>query len=466
MGHAFSWFLAIRYLRGRWINFLGILGVAVAVWAPIVVIAVFSGFISGIRQDVRRCTPDLLVTDLPARQSYEALRPTIEQDRDVAASAPRLRHYGTFYLRNTGNLVEHSRAIEFSHLDTNFVMLVGIDQGREVRATSIADWVGRAPRQSRPHDALHPLDVPLAAQQRGRQRIGLPVSDGETRQLCPGLLLGSHRVRNLPFLDIGDPIDLLTAVYDDRAGSKGEVKPLQKLFEYAGAFQTGHRLHDETHAYVPIEALRTMLGHDAEDDGSIDLITDVAINVVPGADLHAVAGRLQQALAPLVPGGKVSVLDWEEQNDVFLGATTVERAMMKIVLFVVMLIAAFLIYATLSMMVTQKVKDIGILGALGGAPASVGSVFVFCGFVIGVTGGLIGAGAGVLTTIWLNEILDALHLQLFPADMFDLARLPVELDLAWVVQVTLLALALSLLVAWLPARRAARMDPVQSLSYE
>jgi lipoprotein-releasing system permease protein len=172
----------------------------------------------------------------------------------------------------------------------------------------------------------------------------------------------------------------------------------------------------------------------------------------------------------LPPGAAPEVLTWEQQNAVFLGAVDLERAMMTLVLFVVMLIAAFLIYATLNMMVAQKVKDIGILTALGGAPAAVGAIFTRCGFVIGVLGGLLGLGAGILSTIWLDAfdkwMLHTFGFELFPSEMFDLPQIPYQLESGWIALVALAALALSLLVAWRPARRAARMHPVEALSYE
>jgi lipoprotein-releasing system permease protein len=144
--------------------------------------------------------------------------------------------------------------------------------------------------------------------------------------------------------------------------------------------------------------------------------------------------------------------------------------MMTLVMFVVMLIAAFLIYATLNMMVTQKVKDVGILSALGGAPAAVGAIFTRCGFVIGALGGAAGMAAGTLSAIYLDTFDKWMHdtfgFELFPREMFDLPHIPYQLEPALIVQVALAALGLSLLVAWLPARKAARMHPVQALAYE
>ena len=84
VGSAFSWLLALRYLRSRWVNVIGVIGVMFAVWALIVVRGIFSGFIGDIRTEVRRSAPDLLVTSLPRETGYETLRQALA-DPDVVA---------------------------------------------------------------------------------------------------------------------------------------------------------------------------------------------------------------------------------------------------------------------------------------------------------------------------------------------------------------------------------------------
>jgi ABC-type lipoprotein release transport system permease subunit len=464
MGKAFSWLLALRFLRARWVNFIAIGGVTIAVVALIVVIAVFSGFIGDIRTDLRRSSSDLLVTDLPPLQSYEHLLPALQGDHDVAALAPRLRYYAEFRLLNGHNLVEHSQQLDFSSLDSPFVQLLGIDPVAESQVVPLQSWLENVPRDQRPPDLDHPLTVPAQAVWEGLRRASMPAAvRPESQPGLPGILLGNQRVQ-FYFVEVGDPIELLSA----QVKAAGPTQLVQKRFAFAGAFHSGSRMFDEGSALVPIEALRTMLGQDAADDGSIDLISDIAVRLQPGADVQQVSARLQQKVQALLPPGskRCSVLTWEEQNAVFLGAVDVERAMMKVVMFAVMLIAAFLIYATLHMMVTQKVKDIGILSALGGAPRNIGAIFVLCGLVDGLLGCGIGSVLGVSLALHLNQVLDLLHIQLFPPNMYALKEVPVQLDAIWVVQVDVVALLLSLLVAWLPARKASRMHPVEALSYE
>ena len=486
MGPAFSWLLALRYLRSRWVNVLGVLGVAMAVWALIVVRSIFSGFIADIRIDIRNSSPDLLITSLPHETGFEvpyeegrpSLRELLADDPDIVAASPRLRHYGVFHQRGTTSRVL-STEVDFSNVRNSFVQMLGIDPELEQQVIPLADWLAagdrRLPQLGMTDDTgLNPdMTVPDASEYKARRRAGLPVPDEvqDFRASWPGLLLGYARMRHLRYLRVGDPLDIVSVDFQGPgSGADGDVQPLQKVFATAGCFETGALLFDETTALVPIEPLRTMLGHDETDFGSIDLITDIAIRARAGmtdAELEAMAERLPALIAiALPPDATPAAYTWEGQNKVFLDAIEVERSMMTIVLFVVMLIAAFLIYACLNMMVSQKVKDIGIVSALGGSPSGTGAIFTRCGLVIGLVGCSLGTLLGLLSVWNLNPILSALGIELFPRDLFDLREVPYEIDEWWVLGIAASSFALTVLVSWIPARKAARMHPVVALSYE
>jgi ABC-type lipoprotein release transport system permease subunit len=491
---AFSPFLAIRYLLTRRINLLSVGGVLFAVWAMIVVNSVFTGFVSEIRTDVRNSAPDLLVTDLPHDTGYEGLRAVIEADAAVLASAPRLRHHGLCQpLRTPGGMSRPVAAseVDFDHTKGGFALLLGIDPIREAAVTDLQGWlqhgvdpllrhfgIERPPSTvlDEPADRRTMLKVPDEVEWRGRSRAGLPqqTTAGTHASSFPGLLLGWRRAWRMPWVQNGDPIDLVTAAFVSD-GNTSHLRTHRVRMAFAGWFSTGHRTFDETQAMLPIETLRTALGHDLADPGSIDLVTDIAIRLQPGTTATATAAcktRLRAAVQALLPAGSApcSVLDWEEQNPVFLSAVAHEQAMMQFVLFVVMLVSAFVIYATLHMMVVQKWKDIGILAALGGTPRGIGAVYLLCGFVVAMVGALLGSGLGALSVHYLNDLNDWLFaetgLELFPRALFDLQKVPVRLETSWLLSVALGSMVLSLVVAYVPSRKASRMNPVKALSYE
>ena len=158
---------------------------------------------------------------------------------------------------------------------------------------------------------------------------------------------------------------------------------------------------------------------------------------------------------------------WRERNEQFLANVSHQRGLMKIVLIVIMVVAAFLMLATLSMMVTEKTSDIGILTAMGGTPFGVTTVFLACGVVITVAGVGLGLMTGVLTAVYLEEIRQALlwltGVDLFPLDVYNLQRVPCRIEPAWLLQVTAMAMVTGILASVLPALRAARHDPLVSL---
>ncbi|MBZ0149963.1 MAG: hypothetical protein K8J09_00415, partial [Planctomycetes bacterium] len=87
-------FLALRYLVTRPINLLGMAGITISVWALIVVVSVFTGFIDVVQRHVHSASADIIVSALPTWATWSKLQPALRDDENVAASAPRLLHYG------------------------------------------------------------------------------------------------------------------------------------------------------------------------------------------------------------------------------------------------------------------------------------------------------------------------------------------------------------------------------------
>lgn len=487
MARAFSWFLAIRYLLSRWVNLLGMVGVALAVWALIVVVAVFTGFISDIRANTRNAAPDVLVTNLPDDASYAELDALIREESDVVATAPRIRLRVLYYpLGERPRRAKRSDPMPVTALAFDSVELLGVDFTHERAISNVEDWLDITA-----HDHLYgpwsadptaPLTVTDNYLERARRIVGQPPRVGATLRTPPGLLLGTARATQLV---PGQEISIVGASYVEGAEERPRLRKLRRVFALSGGFLTENRVFDQTKAIVDIEELRDLLGHSAFNPNSIDIVTDIGIKATEDADLDALATRLEARIGERLGVG--SALTWVDQNRLFLGIVDQERGMMKLILFVVVLVSVFLIYATMHMMVTQKIKDIGVLSAMGASRQGVGQVFLLCGVTIAVIGCLGGATLGCLTSAyldyidkvwiqyglaeavsWVSELFggDRVALSLFPPELYALKTIPTVIEPAWVAQVTIGAFVMTLLAAWIPARRAARMEPVQALSYE
>lgn len=292
-----------------------------------------------------------------------------------------------------------------------------------------------------------------------------------TRASTRGCVLGLGRMHALASGPVpGQRIDILGAVRRVE-GSASKIVSLSFYAHVSGAYATPYRAVETAYAFVPIDVLRKAMGYDPDilgpADEPLDPVSEVAVKAKPGTDLDALASRLSGALTNKFAA---RVLTWQQQNSTYLSAVAHERALMKFVLFVVLLVSAFMIYAMLHMMVMQKWKDVGILTALGATPRGIATIFVLCGLIVATAGSLLGTALGIWSAVrvddldrWFSENFGA---SLFPRNIYVIAKIPHSLEPAWIAQVICFTIGLALIVSWLPARRAARLSPVEALSYE
>lgn len=439
-------FLAIRYLLTRPINLLGMFGITLSVWALVVVVSLFSGFIHVVEDHVHKAGADVSVVDLPPWASWPKLKAALADDPNVGAVAPRLVHYGLLHRPGKrppppplpGRTALHGG-------DQPFLFVLGIDPDAEAGATGFAGWITdpEIPADLRP-DAAAPL-----AGRAGRAAV----------------LVGVERMRS-EGLRPGDEVMLTTGVV--RTAADGSSSPIQVQIPLVvgGAFKTKHGGFDGNNVFVAIDTLRQALLPDAP-----DAVQELAVRLVDPTSLDDSADRIGRAVQRAVDRGdqraRGEALTWREKNRGFLQSVEHQRGLLKIVLVVIMVVAAFLMLATLSMMVTEKTSDIGILTAMGGTPFGVTQVFLACGLTITVLGVLLGVATGSLTAIYLEEIRQFLlwstGIDLFPLQVYNLDRVPCHIDPLWLLQVAGMALGTGAVVSALPALRAACHDPLVSL---
>jgi lipoprotein-releasing system permease protein len=145
-----------------------------------------------------------------------------------------------------------------------------------------------------------------------------------------------------------------------------------------------------------------------------------------------------------------------------------EKAMVSLLLFLIVLVAAFNIVSSLVMVVTDKKSDIAILRTLGASPATITRIFMVQGTIIGVIGTVSGAILGIVFASgisgfvgWLNNVM-GLHL----FDAYFINYLPSYLRWQDVLTIVSLSLVLSFLATIYPAMRAAKIQPAEALRYE
>lgn len=444
----YRWFLALRYLLARPINLLGVIGVMLGVWSLIVVVSIFSGFLKEVGKHLQSSTADATAIALPQRGGFRDYAEVILADPNVAACAPRVVWQGL--LHPFGDAIGRApppAGMSEMGADTPFVSVIGIDLELERAVTEVADWVRRITdpelRVANPDDVLGPID--------GR----------------PALLLSRQRML-ADAVETGDRAKITVGVLVRQGGSE-QLDFESAAFTVAGAYETTYAGFDGLNVFVDVDALRALV---APPDAPPDYVNEIAIRFHDASRAEATAERLERLLNErFSPRSKrIHVQTWAQANAMQLGNVEHQRSLMKLVLFVIMVVAAFLMYATLSMMVTEKTHDIGILTAMGASSSGVMAVFSGCGLAITVAGVVLGVIAGCVSSIYLDAfntwVGSTFGVDLFPVRIYHLRHVPYALDPLWIAQVSVVALVLGCAVAALPAWRAGRHDPLQSLRQE
>jgi lipoprotein-releasing system permease protein len=175
-------------------------------------------------------------------------------------------------------------------------------------------------------------------------------------------------------------------------------------------------------------------------------------------------------LPVMMAAGDVTIWTWRDSSGAFLQALQMEDNIMFIILSILVLIATLNIVSGLIMLVKNKSRDIGILRTMGLSEGSILRVFFICGSSIGVAGTIAGVALGCAFAIWIDPIFNAVN-WVAGGGVWDpsvrlISSLPARLELGDVGSAMALALGLSFVVTIFPARRAARMNPVEALRYE
>jgi len=171
--------------------------------------------------------------------------------------------------------------------------------------------------------------------------------------------------------------------------------------------------------------------------------------------------RVKNSLKELSKRGYI-VNTWIETNQVLFSALKLEKITMFIILSLIIVVASFNIFATLTVKVVEKTKDIGILRALGFSSRKILSVFSIQGIILGSIGVSFGVSLGLLICVMLKEY----QFIKIPQQIYYIEYLPVSLNAKDIILISLLGVILAFISSLFPAVRASRLKPCQALRYE
>ena len=254
------------------------------------------------------------------------------------------------------------------------------------------------------------------------------------------------------------PGDTLTLTSPNSSATAFGSAPIQKAYTVGGIFSVGMSEYDQAFIYMPLQQAQLFFGR----EGSVDKIE------IKLKDPDQTAATRPLVVAAAGPDGVVT--DWRDNNQSFFNALEVERNTMRLILMLIVLIAAMNIISGLIMLVKNKGRDIAILRTMGAGQGAIMRIFFMSGSAIGVLGALAGLVLGVLFCAYIQQIQAfvqwATGSDVFSADVYFLSHIPAKLDWNEVAGVALLALGASFLATLPPAFQAARIDPVEALRYE
>jgi lipoprotein-releasing system permease protein len=419
---AFEWMIAWRYLRARRaeggvsvMTWISLVGITLAVFALIATLAVRSGFRAEFVDTILGANAHVTVYEMGVVQpngaidrsirNYDALAADIAAVEGVTRVAPIVR--GQVMATYQGN-----------------------NAGMEVYGIS-ADDLATIPRVADPQTA-----------------------QGDIARFGEGIAIGSGIARSLG-AQLGDRIRIISP---DGVRTAFGTSPRINAYEVTYIFTAGRYDIDRTRAYLPLSEAQSYFNSEGA-------VNELEVMVTDPEEVDRIAPAILTAA-----GDTALIWTWREASSGFLNALDIEDNVMFVILSVLVLIAAMNIVSGLIMLVKNKGRDIGILRTMGLSEGSVLRIFFICGAFTGIIGTALGVILGCLFALYVDQIFGLVNWMsggnAWDPSIRGIYFLPAKLEFGDVMSAVGLSLGLSFIVTIFPARRAARMNPVEALRYE
>ena len=409
--------IAWRYLRSRrgskllsLISIIAIGGVLVGVSALIVIIGVMNGLQHDLREKILVGSPDIRVLtygeDLKI-DDWPAVLAKVRKQPGVVTAAP-------FVL-------------------TEALMTAGHDYAGGVYVVGLQPQARGVP------------DVTTIRSHTTQGDFRFASTDGQHRGVVLGKLLALRFNKWA-----GDSINLLSAGRGKMNPVTGGFVPRVETFEVTGIVSTGMYEYDNSYAFIALDKAQIL----ADLGGGV---TGVEVKTADRWQAATVASQLRAAL-----GWPYRTVDWEEQNHSLFQALKLEKLGMGVILLLIVLVAAFNIVSTLTMVVADKTKEIGILKAMGMPARSIRRIFFAQGLVIGVVGTALGLGLGFGAAL----ALDKYQFIKLDAQVYFIDHLPVSTQLMDVMWIVIASIAIAAIATVYPSVQASRLFPIEAIRHE
>ncbi|MBO6574577.1 MAG: ABC transporter permease [Rhodothermales bacterium] len=418
----FRLLIARRYLLGRRsfslitkITGISVAGVAVGVAALIVVLSVMNGFFTFVRDMLVSLDPHVRVVSAGERgfEARDSLLVAIEDVEGVVSASP---------------YIEGKALLAYDSEDgfNKVVIVRGVDSDRDPTLGQAVASTG--------------FGTNNLSRVEGRPGVVLGRRLGERLVLTPA---GGDREASR--------VSLLSANALERTLTRVLGPPQIATFEVRGLYEL-EAVYDESFVFVDLAECQRMFRMGRRVHG-----VDVRLDDIE----HA--GRVQAALQESLDPDEFEVQTWYDLQESLYAVMRLEKWGAMAVLALIIVVAAFNIVGSLTMIVVEKRRDIGVLRAMGVSAADVRKIFLADGLLIGLFGGGIGLALGLGLSLLQQRYQ---FVPMMGADSFLIDSYPVSIELLDVAAISAMAIALCVLASVYPSTRAAKMEPARAVALD
>ena len=488
----YQYFLSLRFFRSRFLTLAAFLSTMFGVAMLLIVQSVMGGYMSQLKENIRGQEAHLRITGngplgLKNLTEVEDAVKTVEGVSDSAPFIERL-------------------AVYRSGVSIKPVTLAGIDPVRQAKVSDFGSYLLRPGEldellskhqpelDETAEEAPAEVDMPLAIDDvhsllSNEKRK--PLTDEELKRFFSLdwriEILKKHRpllVREFPIPPAGIIVGVQSLL--NRQLMMGQIltvitlspdtgREISERFLVTGAINTGDFQLDDSTLFADVQKVRNLLNRDLDQLASPYRYQGIRIALdedkVEVQDLQELDNiKADIVLATSRAGPMLMVETWPEIRANLLKAVGIEKLLVYFIVLILIVFTGSMILLMLTLTVIEKTRDVGVLMSLGAPPMGVTKIFLFNGLLISMLGTALGLGLGYAFSANINEIHDLIYavsgIELFPAEIYQMDRIPVHFQPADILWCTLPPVIVGLLASWVPATWAPRRDPIGSIQYE